>query len=82
MNELAEMAREIQNLQRKILYLSVVVISLTFGWITSSFTLTRSYSNIMDYYHQTVEQNQELQELLETRIRVEGDLLNFLRDLP
>lgn len=82
MDELAELKKEIQNLQRKILYLSVVVISLTFGWITSSFTLTRSYSNIMDYYHQTSERNQELLELFETQRQMEEDILSFLQDLP
>lgn len=64
-NQEEVMQKEIQSLKRKTLYLGMATIVFAINLIFSMAYQARYYAAILDYYHSTWEQNQELLHYLE-----------------
>lgn len=64
-NQEEVMQKEIQSLKRRTLYLGVVIVAIMVNLIFSMVYQLRCYATILDYYHSTWEQNQELLHYLE-----------------
>lgn len=78
MDEIKEMKKEIHNLKRRTLYLSLV---FAFVSVTMLFTTVRQlerYATIQDYYFETLELDREMnQSLLELNPKLEEILSNL-----
>ena len=64
-----ELEKEIQSLKKQNLYLWVIVISLIINTIFFNSGMMKNYSNIQDYYHDSLDLNQEINQNLDEVIR-------------
>lgn len=64
-----KLEKEIQSLKKQNLYLWVIVISLTINTIFFGYGMMKNYSNIRDYYHDSLDLNQEINQNLDEVIR-------------
>ena len=58
-----QMKKEIESLKKKTFYLQLLITVTLINVIFFSITQTRQYCSVMSYYRQTIELNQELNQI-------------------
>lgn len=74
-----EMKREIESLKKKTLYLQLLTTVILINVIFFSITQTRQYCTVMSYYRQTIELNQDLNQILQDANRLAEEILSKIR---
>jgi len=74
-----QMKKEIESLKKKTFYLQLLITVTLINVIFFSITQTRQYCSVMSYYRQTIELNQELNQILQDTNRLEEEILSKIR---
>ena len=74
-----EMKKEIESLKKKTFYLQLFITVTLINVIFFSITQVKQYCSVMNYYRQTIELNQDLNQLLQERNQLEEEILSKIR---
>ena len=76
---LEELKKQVESLKRKTSYLLIILITVTISMIGLSFRQVQQYSRIQDYYIESMESNQRLNQILTNWNQNLEDLLAKLK---
>mgnify|MGYP007003937270 CR=1 FL=1 len=74
-----QMKKEIESLKKKTFYLQLLITVTLINVIFFSITQTRQYCSVMSYYRQTIELNQDLNQILQDTNQLEEEILSKIR---
>lgn len=74
-----EMKKEIESLKKKTFYLQLFITVTLINVIFFSITQAKQYCSVMNYYRQTIELNQDLNQLLQETNQLEEEILSKIR---
>ena len=74
-----EMKKEIESLKKKTFYLQLFITVMLINVIFFSITQVKQYCSVMNYYRQTIELNQDLNQLLQETNQLEEEILSKIR---
>ena len=75
------MKKEIESLKKKTFYLQLLITVTLINVIFFSITQTRQYCSVMSYYRQTIELNQDLNQILQDTNQLEEEILSKIRQI-
>lgn len=76
-----QMKKEIESLKKKTFYLQLLITVTLINVIFFSITQTRQYCSVMSYYRQTIELNQDLNQILQDTNQLEEEILSKIREI-
>ena len=71
-----EIKKQIENLKKKTLYLSVAVLVMSAVYFSSVVLQLQRYTTIQDYYFESLESDRELNQMLKEQTQLLEDLLS------
>lgn len=74
-----EMKKEIESLKKKTFYLQLFIVVTLINVIFFSITQVKQYCSVMNYYRQTIELNQDLNQLLQETNQLQEEILSKIR---
>ena len=76
---LEEMKKEVESLKKQTLYLKFIVAVMMINVIFFSITQVKQYCSVMNYYRQTIELNQEVNQILRETNQLQEEILSKTR---
>lgn len=80
-DQMEQMKKEIESLKKKTFYLQLLITVTLINVIFFSITQTRQYCSVMSYYRQTIELNQDLNQILQDTNQLEEEILSKIRQI-
>ena len=74
-----QMKKEIESLKKKTFYLQLLITVTLINVIFFSITQPSQYCSVMSYYRQTIELNQDLNQILQDTNQLEEEILSKIR---
>lgn len=74
-----EMKKEVESLKKQTLYLKFIVAVMMINVIFFSITQVKQYCSVMNYYRQTIELNQEINQILRETNQLQEEILSKTR---
>lgn len=74
-----EMKKEVESLKKQTLYLKFIVAVMMINVIFFSITQAKQYCSVMNYYRQTIELNQEVNQILRETNQLQEEILSKIR---
>lgn len=71
--------KEIESLKKKTSYLGLLTLVVLINTVFFSLTQVKQYCSIMNYYEQTIELNQDLNQILENTNQLQEEILSKIQ---